>query len=83
MVLIRTLSNVPHVPDLKGNFISLCTLEYTQCKYLAQGEVLNVSKGTQTLSKRLRHESLYVLQGSTVTGSLIASTSAPYDIFTY
>ena len=52
------------------------------CKFLAGGGVLKASKGTPTLLKALRHGTLYVLQGSIVTGFLIVATSASNDIFT-
>jgi len=41
--VIRTLSNVRHVPDLTRNLISLGTLESKGCKYSAEGGVLKVS----------------------------------------
>ena len=66
--VVRTLSNVHHVPDLKRNLISLGTLESKGCKYTAEGGVLKVSKGSRTLLKGLRQGGLYVLQASTMTG---------------
>ena len=66
--VLRTLSNVRHVPDLKRNLISLGTLESKGCKYSAEGGVLKVSKGTRILLKGLRQGGLYVLQASTTTG---------------
>jgi len=44
--VVRTLSNVRHVPNLKRNLISLDTLESKRCKYSTKGGVLKVSKGT-------------------------------------
>ena len=52
--VVRTLSNVRHVPDLKCNLISLDTLESKGCKYSAECGVLKVSKGTWILLKGLR-----------------------------
>ena len=52
--IVRTLSNVRHVPDLKCNFISLGTLESKGCKYSAEGGVLKVSKGNLILLQGLR-----------------------------
>jgi len=65
--VVRTLSNVRHVPDLKRNLISLGTLESKGCKYSAEGGVLKVSKGNRILLKCLMQGSLYVLQASTIT----------------
>ena len=59
--VIRTLSNVCHVPDLKCNLISLGTLESKGCKYSTEGGVLKVFKGSRTLLKSLRYGSLYIL----------------------
>ena len=81
--VIRSLSNVRHVPNLKCNLISLSTLESKGCKYSTEGGVLKVSKGSRTVLKGLRYGSLYILQGSTMTGSHIIPTSIPNDIFTY
>ena len=66
--VVRTLTNVRHVPDLKQNLISLGTLEEKGCRYSAVGGVLKVSRGALVLLKAKRSNSLYVLMGSTVTG---------------
>ena len=75
--IVRTLANVRYVPDLKRNLISLGTLESLGCKYSAEGGVLKVSKGALILLKANRIGSLYVLQGSVVTGSAAISSSMP------
>ena len=49
--VVRTLSNVRHVPDLKRNLISLDTLESKWCKYSAEDGVLKVSKDSRILLK--------------------------------
>jgi len=83
--VVRTLSNICHVFDLKRNLISLGTLEFKGCKYSNEGWFLKVSNGTQTLIEGLKHGNVYVFQGSTVTSSssIIASLSSPNDIFAY
>ena len=75
--VVRTLANVLYIPDLKQNLISLGTLEYLGCKYSAEGGVLKVSKGSLVLLKANRIGSLYVLQGTVVTGSTTVSSSKP------
>ncbi|XP_074297851.1 putative mitochondrial protein AtMg00300 [Silene latifolia] len=72
----RTLTSVSHVPDLKRNLISLGILESLGCKYSAEGGVLKVSKGALVLLKANRSGSLYVLQGSTITGSAAVVSSS-------
>ena len=58
--VITTLSKVCHVLALKRNLISLGTLESEGYKYSAEGEILQVSKGTRILLKGLRHRRLSV-----------------------
>jgi len=49
--MIRTLTNVRHVPDFKRNLISPGTLESPGCKYTVEGGVLKVCKGALVLIK--------------------------------
>ena len=44
--IVRTLSNVLHVPDLKKNLISSGTLDSNNYKFSAESGVLRVSKGS-------------------------------------
>lgn len=41
--VVRTLTSVRHVPELKRNLISLGTLESFGCRHSAEGEALKVS----------------------------------------
>jgi len=77
--VVRTLTNVRHVLNLKRNLISLGTLESNGCKYFVEGGVLKVSKGALVLMKGTRRGSLYILQGSTVTSSVVV-TSVPSNV---
>ena len=77
--IVRTLSNVQHIPDLKRNRISFGTVEANGCKYSAEGGVLKISKGAIILKKGERRGSLYILEGSTVTRSAVVSTSSTED----
>lgn len=77
---IRTLTNVRHVSNVKRNLISLGTLESNGYKYTADRGVLKVSTGSCTILKANRVGSLYVLQGSTVTGSTAAVSSPLNDL---
>ena len=72
--IVRTLTDVRHVPDLKKNLISLGTLDANGCKFSAEGGVLKVSKGALVVMKARKAGSLYVLHGSTVTGSAVVSS---------
>ena len=77
--IVRTLSDVRHVPDLKKNLISLGTLDSNGCKFSAEGGVLRVSKGALIMMKAKKAGSLYILQGSTITGSAAVSESSMPD----
>ena len=77
--VVRTLAGARHVPYLKWNLISLGTLESHGCKYLAEGGVLKVFKGALVILKTIRSGSLYVLQGSVVTGSVAIVSSNKDD----
>ncbi|OIT36636.1 hypothetical protein A4A49_57843, partial [Nicotiana attenuata] len=73
--VVRTLTDVRHVPDLKKNLISLGTLESLGCKYAGEGGIPKVSHGAFVIMKARRSGTLYTLLGSTVTGVAAASTS--------
>jgi len=77
--VVRTLTDVRHVPDLKKNLISLGTLESLGCKYLGEGGVLKVSHGALVIMKARRSGTLYTLLGSTVTGATAVSISDKSD----
>jgi len=80
--IVRTLSNVRHVPDLKKNLISLGTLDANGYKFSAESGVLRVSKGSLVVMKGKKVNTLYVLQGSTVTGDIAVSISEDPDLNT-
>jgi len=56
------------------NLISLGILEANGCRYSAENGVLKVMKGAMVLMKGFRQGSLYLLQSTTVTGSVIVCT---------
>ncbi|KAG8503402.1 hypothetical protein CXB51_001378 [Gossypium anomalum] len=82
--VVRTLSDVRHVPELKRNLISLSTLDSKGYRYTAESGVLKISKGSLVVMKGQRKTAkLYVLQGSTITGdAAIASSSLSDDDIT-
>ncbi|CAN1242735.1 Retrovirus-related Pol polyprotein from transposon TNT 1-94 [Linum perenne] len=49
--VVRTLTDVRHIPDLKRNLISLSTLDSKGYKYTGEGGVLKVSKGSLVIMK--------------------------------
>jgi len=80
--IVRTLSNVRHVPDLKKNLISLDTLDSNGYKFSTEGRVLRVSKGSLVMMKGKKVDTLYIIQGSTVTGDATVSMSEDPDLDT-
>ncbi|OIT31598.1 hypothetical protein A4A49_37150 [Nicotiana attenuata] len=72
--VVRTLTDVRYVPDLRKNLISLGALESLGCKYIGEGGVLKVSHGALVIMKAHRFGSLYTL-GSNVIGPTIVSVS--------
>ena len=78
--IVRTLSNVRHVPDLRKNLISLGTLDSNGYKFSVEGGVLRVSKGSLIVMKGKKVNTLYILQGSTVTGDVVVSMSEDADL---
>ncbi|KAG8496828.1 hypothetical protein CXB51_008136 [Gossypium anomalum] len=78
--VVRTLSNMRHVPELKRNLISLSTLDSKGYRYTAESGVLKISKGSLVVMKGKRKiAKLYVLQGSTVTSDAAVVSSSLSD----
>ncbi|KAG8499228.1 hypothetical protein CXB51_005739 [Gossypium anomalum] len=78
--VVRTLSDIRHVPELKRNLISLSTLDSKGYRYTAESGVLKISKGSLVVMKGQRKiAKLYVLQGSTVTGDAAVASSSLSD----
>ena len=73
--MVRTLTNVRHVPKLGKNLISLMALDDKGCKYSAGGGTIRVTKGALVVMKGIKIGSLYVLQVSIETDS--APTVSP------
>ncbi|KAG8503716.1 hypothetical protein CXB51_001714 [Gossypium anomalum] len=78
--VVRTLSDVRHVPELKRNLILLSTLDSKGYRYTAESGALKISKGSLVVMKGQRKTvKLYVLQGSTVTGDTVVASSSLSD----
>ncbi|KAG8473398.1 hypothetical protein CXB51_035716 [Gossypium anomalum] len=68
--MIKKLSDVRYVPDLRKNLISLSILDLKGCKINIESSDIKVSRGALVLLKGKRIGSLYILEGSTVTGEI-------------
>ncbi|KAG8481939.1 hypothetical protein CXB51_026741 [Gossypium anomalum] len=78
--VVRTLSDVRHVPELKRNLISLSNLDSKGYRYTTESGVLKISKRSLVVMKGQRKTTkLYVLQGSTITGDAAVTSSSLSD----
>ncbi|KAM1838444.1 hypothetical protein ACFX14_020106 [Malus domestica] len=66
--MVKELTGVRYVPNLKKNLISLGTLESKGFRFHSDGQTLKVTYGALVVMKAPRCGHLYLLQGSTVTG---------------
>ena len=66
----RLLQQVRYIPSLKRNLISLGTLDMNGYSYKALGGIMTVVSGSLVIMKGKIDNGLYVLQGSTVIGSV-------------
>ena len=73
--VVRTLTEVRHVPELKKNLISLSTLDEKGYRYSGEGGVLKVSKGTLVVLKGQLSRGIYTLMGTTCIGEVAAATT--------
>ncbi|CAM6100140.1 unnamed protein product [Calypogeia fissa] len=73
--IVRTLTNVRHIPDLKRNLISLGALDTHGCKWATVDGTLTVSRGSLVVMKGNKQDNLYVLEGSTIVDSANAPSS--------
>ncbi|KAK2973991.1 hypothetical protein RJ640_022714 [Escallonia rubra] len=74
--IVRTLTDVRNVPELRKILISLGTLDSNSCSYRAAGGVMRIMKGALVVMKELKQNSLYFLQGSTITIAVAAAASS-------
>ena len=78
--VIKTLGDVRHVPDLKRNLISLSTLDSKGYKYISEGGVLKISRGSLVVMKGHKQAAnLYILQGSVIIGDAAVTSSSLLD----
>ena len=77
--VVRTLSDVRHVPDLKTNLLSLGVFDSQGYKYTGEGGVLTIYKGAFVFIKGKMVNGLYMLQESTIIGSTAISSSSDLD----
>ena len=67
--VMRTLTDVRHIPALKRNLLSLGALDSNGYKFVGEGGVLKVTRGSLVMMKGKINKNLYTLMGETVLGS--------------
>ena len=72
--IMRTITEVRHVLNLKKNLISLGTLDKQGYKYMSDCGTMKVTTGTFVMVKAKLEDDLYTLAGFTIIGSVNAST---------
>ena len=70
-----TLNDVRHAPHMAKNLISLGLLDSKGYKYTGSCGILNVYKGVNVVLKGVKRGTLYILQGSTLSGSAAVASS--------
>jgi hypothetical protein len=74
--IVRELTDVRYVPELKSNLISLGVLDSCGYKYTGQGGALTLSKGSLVVMKETKVDNLYKLEGSTEVASEVTDVSS-------
>jgi hypothetical protein len=78
--IVRTLTDVRHVPDMTKNLISFSILDSKGYKYSGGDGVLKVSKGSLIVMKAdLKSANLYRLRGTTITGDAAVISNSLSD----
>ena len=76
---MKTFTEVRHVSGLNKKLISLGTLDKIECKITCESGVMKIARGSLVVRKGKMNGSLYVLQGSTISGSMNVSTNTMAD----
>jgi hypothetical protein len=77
--IVRTLTDVKHVPELRNNLISLGVLDFVGYKCTIQGGVLKVSKGILVFMKEKRIRNLYRPEGRTEINQAVVESEGASD----
>ena len=78
--VVRNLTDVRYVPQMKKNIISVGTVESKGLKMTLEYGILKVTKGSLAVMKGIRDRNLYYLKGSAVTDSLSTSVILDVDV---
>ena len=73
--VVRELTQVRFVPELKRNLISIGMLDQTGCVIKAEKSVLREIKGSMVIMKGIKQNGLYVMDGHNVVGEANVTNS--------
>ena len=74
-----TLNEVRHVPSMTKNLISLSLLDSKGFNFKGEGGTLHVCKGSNVVLKGVKTGTLYLLQGSTLSGLAVVASSEVHE----
>lgn len=74
-----TLNDVRHVPSMTKNLISLSLLDSKGFSFKGEGGALYVCKGSNVVLKGVKRGTLYLLQGSTLSGLAAVASSEVHE----
>ena len=77
--VIRDLTEVRYVSQMKKSIISVGAVESKGLKGTLENGILKVTKGTMVVMKGIRNMNLYYLKSSTVTGILTIVVNSDED----
>ncbi|PKA58052.1 Retrovirus-related Pol polyprotein from transposon TNT 1-94 [Apostasia shenzhenica] len=77
--VIKTLTEVRHVPDLRKCLISLGILDASGCTFTGSDDTIKVKKGALVVMKGEKIGSLYRLIGETITGDAAVTSFLDND----
>jgi hypothetical protein len=77
--IVRTLTHVRHVPELRKSLISLGVLDSVGYKCTTQGGVSKVSKGILVFMKEKMIDNLYQLEGRTEINQVVLAYEGASD----
>ncbi|KAL0534607.1 hypothetical protein IC582_028898 [Cucumis melo] len=78
--IVRILTNATYVPKLKRNLISLSELDRSGCTIKSENGVMKVTKGSLVKLRGTWRHGLYVLEGTTVSGSAAIASGKVIDM---
>ena len=72
--VVRVLSNVRHIPDLRKNSISLGVLDDLGYSYSSKGGIMKITKGALMVMNVQKVSTLHKLIGNTAVGRVTVTT---------